>query len=229
MGSSSRVVLLTGASGGLGEPLAADLIEHGFVVVGVARSLKRAAGGGFVPLEADLTAEGAAKDVVARAVEKAGAIDAVVHALGGFAGGTPIEETDLATWRKMIDLNLGAAFALLREVVPVLKKRGRGGRIVAIGSRTGVEPAAGLSAYGVSKAGLVALVRTVALEVAASGITANVILPSVIDTPQNRAADPGANPAAWVTPGAIASLVRWLISEEARDVNGAALPMYGGA
>src|SRR5205807_1652610 len=83
------------------------------------------------------------------------------------------------------------------------------------------EPQAGLSAYGASKAALIALVKTVALEVAGTGVTANAILPSIIDTAQNRAMDPSADTTGWVKPASIASLARWLLSEEATSVNGA--------
>jgi NAD(P)-dependent dehydrogenase (short-subunit alcohol dehydrogenase family) len=92
-----------------------------------------------------------------------------------------------------------------------------------------VEPMANFAAYSVSKAALVALVKTVALEVKDSGITANVVLPSVIDTPANRAAMASANPSKWVTGESIAGLLVWLASDAARDVNGAAIPIYGRA
>jgi NAD(P)-dependent dehydrogenase (short-subunit alcohol dehydrogenase family) len=225
----SRVVLLTGASGGLGEPLAEDLLAHGFVVAGVARSMKSSPRTDrFLPIEADLVATDGARDAVRSAIERAGRIDALVHALGGFAGGEDVAHTDDATWHRMIDLNLWAAFSVFREVLPRFLEAKRG-RIVAIGSRVAVEPRAGLSAYGISKAGLVALVRTAALEVAGAGVTVNAILPSVIDTPQNRSMDPGADTSGWVKPSSIASCVRWLLSDGAADVNGAAIPMYGGA
>jgi NAD(P)-dependent dehydrogenase (short-subunit alcohol dehydrogenase family) len=103
------------------------------------------------------------------------------------------------------------------------------GRIVAIGSRTGVEPAAGLSAYGVSKAALIALMRTIAAEVRNSGVTANIVSPSVIDTPANRAASPAADFSKWVQPESIARLLVFVASDAAADVNGAVIPIYGRA
>jgi Dehydrogenases with different specificities (related to short-chain alcohol dehydrogenases) len=126
----------------------------------------------------------------------------------------------------MLNLNLNAAFYLCREV---LRHLDRGGRIVAIGSRAGVQPAAGLSAYGASKAALNALIQTIALEVKDDGITANVVLPSVIDTEANRA---GATPeqiAKWVAPESIAGVVYFLCSEAASNINGALIPVYGRA
>jgi NAD(P)-dependent dehydrogenase (short-subunit alcohol dehydrogenase family) len=114
----------------------------------------------------------------------------------------------------------------MRAALPALLAAGRG-RIVAVGSKTAIEPVATLSAYGVSKAGLVALVRTLALELKGTGITANAVLPSVIDTPANRAADPGADFSKWVAPESIAKLILWLASDAAADVNGAIIPIYG--
>jgi NAD(P)-dependent dehydrogenase (short-subunit alcohol dehydrogenase family) len=106
---------------------------------------------------------------------------------------------------------------------------GRYGRIVAVGSRAGVEPAANLSAYNVSKAGLNTLIRTVALEGREHGITANVVMPSTIDTPANREGMPTADFSRWVTPAAIAGQILWLSSEAASDVSGALIPVYGRA
>jgi NAD(P)-dependent dehydrogenase (short-subunit alcohol dehydrogenase family) len=109
-----------------------------------------------------------------------------------------------------------------------MTKAGKG-RIVAVGARPALDPMANFAAYSVSKTALVALVKTVALEVKDSGITANIVLPSVIDTPANRAAMPSADPSKWVTPQSIADLLVWLASDAARDVSGAAIPIYGRA
>jgi hypothetical protein len=111
------------------------------------------------------------------------------HVAGGFAYGGPIQETGDAVWDQMMDLNARAAFHVLRAAIPRMRERGSG-RIVAIGSRAGVEPQANIAAYAASKAALVSLVRTAALENRDLGITANVILPGTIDTEANRKADP---------------------------------------
>lgn len=155
-------------------------------------------------------------------------LDALVHVLGGFEGGDPVARMEASVWDRMLQLNLNAAFHMFRAALPGMLDAGHG-RILAVGSRTAVEPAAGLSAYGVSKAGLVALIRTIALEVKNQGVTANVVLPSVIDTPANRKAMPKADFAKWVRPESIAKLLVWLASEEAADVNGAVIPIYGKA
>jgi NAD(P)-dependent dehydrogenase (short-subunit alcohol dehydrogenase family) len=128
----------------------------------------------------------------------------------------------------MLGLNLRSAYTIFRAVLPGMVKAGKG-RMVAVGARAAIEPIANFAAYSVSKAALVALVKTVALEVKDSGITANAVLPSVIDTPANRAAMPAADASKWVTPESIAGLLVWLVSDAARDVNGAAIPIYGRA
>jgi NAD(P)-dependent dehydrogenase (short-subunit alcohol dehydrogenase family) len=218
-------VLITGASGGLGEAVTQSFLEHGHSVTGVARSWGEQTLS-FFAVEADLTTAAGCKRAVAEATALK-PVDALVHVVGGFSGGSPVQETDDAMWDQMMNINLRSAFLMFRAVLPAMVAAKRG-RIVAVGSRTGTEPAAGLSAYGVSKAGLVALVRTLALELKGSGVTANVVMPSIIDTAANRRAMPGADTSRWVKPQSIANLIGYLVSEEARDVNGAVVPIYGG-
>lgn len=226
---TGRVVLITGSSGGLGEGVTRSFLDSGATVAGVARSWGgKAPGGRFLAVEADLGQPEGCREAVDQVLHKAGRIDAVIHLLGGFAGGTPIQETADSTWQRMLSLNLSAAFFVFRAALPVLLSQGHG-RIVAIGSRAGLEPAAGLAAYNVSKAGLNALVKTAAAEVQGRGVTVNAVLPSIIDTEANRQAMPDADFTRWVKPAAIASLLLWLASDQAGDVNGALIPMYGKA
>jgi len=178
--------------------------------------------GNFHPIEADLTTVAGCRSVA----ERARPVDALVHVMGGFAGGTPVGATSDDDWRRMMDLNLNSAFYMIRELLPAMLEAGSG-RIVAVGSRTGVEPTANLSAYAVSKAALHTLIRTVALEVVGTGVTANAVLPGVIDTAANRKAMPRADYTRWVRPEAIAEVVLWLASAEAAEVNGALIPVYG--
>jgi NAD(P)-dependent dehydrogenase (short-subunit alcohol dehydrogenase family) len=219
-------ILITGASGGLGEAVVEAFLATGATVYGANRAWKNQPHSNprFHPIEANLT-EAAECDRVAKL---AGPVDALLHLVGGFDGGKPVAETPDETWDKILDLNLRSAQKIFRAVLPSMTKAGKG-RIVAVGSRAGVEPMANFAAYSVSKAALVTLVKTVALEVKDSGITANIVLPSVIDTPANRAAMPSADASKWVTPESIAGLLVWLASDAARDVNGAAIPIYGRA
>lgn len=216
-------VLVTGASGGLGTAVVEQFLSEGQTVIGVARSW-RTPDSRFQQIAADLTDAAAA----GRAAGEAGAVDVLAHVLGGFAGGAPVARTDGDTWDRMMNVNLRSAFLVFRAVLPGMLERGSG-RIVAVGSKGGVDPVPGLSAYGVSKAGLLYLVRTLALELKGTGVTANVVLPSTIDTQANHAAMPTADSKKWVPPASIAKVVSWLASGDARDVNGAAIPVYGDA
>ncbi len=217
---SGRVVLVTGASGGLGSAVVPAFAKEGAIVLPVARSA------GADGIAADLTSDAGAREAVRQAIGRAGRIDVLAHLMGGWAGGKPVAETDDGLWRSMLGMNLDAAFYVARAVLPNMTQAGRG-RILMVGSRTAVEPAAGSGAYNVAKAGLIALARTIAAEVKDSGVTCNVVLPSIIDTPANRAAMPKANHAKWVKPESIAALLVWLASDEAADVTGAAIPIYG--
>jgi NAD(P)-dependent dehydrogenase (short-subunit alcohol dehydrogenase family) len=126
----------------------------------------------------------------------------------------------------MFDANLNSAFHILRAVIPEMRKA-KAGRIIAIGSRQAEEPGPKLGAYSASKAALVSLIRTVALENKDAGITANVILPGTMDTPGNRKDMPGADVSQWVQPASVASLVVWLAGDGGKDVTGATIPVYG--
>jgi NAD(P)-dependent dehydrogenase (short-subunit alcohol dehydrogenase family) len=219
-------ILITGASGGLGKAVVEAFLATGATVYGAALAWKNQphSNPGFHPVEANLLQASECD----RVANLAAPVHTLLHLVGGFDGGKPVGETPDETWDKMLELNLRSAQMIFRAVLPAMTKAGKG-RIVAVGSRAAVEPMANFAAYSVSKAALVALVKTVALEVKDSGITANVVLPSVIDTPANRAAMASANPSKWVTGESIAGLLVWLASDAARDVNGAAIPIYGRA
>jgi NAD(P)-dependent dehydrogenase (short-subunit alcohol dehydrogenase family) len=225
---TNQVVVVTGATGGLGSAVVHAFLSEGAMVWGILgpSSPSRIADPNFATVAADLTVPAEAELAVRKVIETSGKIDVLLHLTGGFAGGKPVAETDDAAWNRMLDLNLHTAIHMARAVLPHMLQAGKG-RIVAIGSRTGVEPAAGLSAYGVSKAALIALIRTIAAEVRNSGVTANILLPSVIDTPANRAASPAADFSKWVQPESIARLLLFLASDDAADINGAVIPIYG--
>jgi NAD(P)-dependent dehydrogenase (short-subunit alcohol dehydrogenase family) len=219
------VVLITGASGGLGTAVVKAFLDSGASsVIGVDRSWRKhpTEDGRFQAIAADLLNPAECKQLA----ERVKPVDALIHVVGGFAGGKPIVETDDDEWRKMMDLNLHTAIFMVRAILPQMLEHNRG-RIVTIGSRAGVEPMANYGAYSVSKAAIISLIKTLALEIKETGVTANVVLPSVIDTPANRAAMPDADYSKWVTAESIAHLLVWLASGKAADVNGAVIPMYG--
>ena len=223
-----QVAIVTGANGGLGSEVTKAFLAAGATVVGIARSI--AAGEPhqslFYPVSANLTDPEEVQDHVTRLAEQFKKIDILVHVMGGFAGGSSVPETDDATWRKMIDINLNAAFYVLRAVVPVMR-RAEYGRIIAIGSRQAVQPAANVGAYSASKAALLSLVQTVAIENKDKNIQANVILPGTMDTTANRAAMPKARFEKWVKPEHVADLIVMLAGETGTEINGAAIPVYG--
>jgi NAD(P)-dependent dehydrogenase (short-subunit alcohol dehydrogenase family) len=230
MGESLRgqVAIVTGANGGLGTEVTKSLLAAGATVAGIARSIAvgEAHDNRFYPVSANLTDPQEVSELVARLAGQFGKIDVLAHVMGGFAGGAGVAETDDAMWQKMMDINLNAAFYVFRAVVPIMR-RGEYGRIIAIGSRQAVQPATGVGAYSASKAALVSLVQTVAIENKDKNIRANVILPGTMDTPANRAAMPAANFAKWVNPANVADLVVLLAGAAGEDITGAAIPMYG--
>jgi NAD(P)-dependent dehydrogenase (short-subunit alcohol dehydrogenase family) len=226
---TGRVALVTGANGGLGSQVTRALLEASAKVVGLAPKIRQSDFDhpNFTALPAAVDSLKAARQAADGVLNRFGRIDVLAHLVGGFAGGQTVVDTDDATFQNMFDLNVNTAFHIIRAVLPHMRKAGAG-RIIAIGSRAAENPGAGVAAYSASKAALVSLIRTVALENKDAGITANVILPGTIDTPANRKAMPGADAAQWVQPASIAGLIVWLAGDAAKDVTGAAIPVYGG-
>ena len=225
----NKVVLITGANGGLGAAVTNAFLDAGARVAGVAKQIRNSdfPNPNFIAYSAELGSADAARATVAAVIAKWERIDALVHLVGAFTGGTSVAETGDDALDQMLDGNLRTAFHMLRAVLPGMRSRGAG-RILAIGSRTAVDPQPMLGAYSASKAALVSLVRTVALENKDRGISANVILPGTMDTPINRAAMPKADPAKWVQPAQVASLLVHLVSDEASEISGAVIPILGG-
>jgi NAD(P)-dependent dehydrogenase (short-subunit alcohol dehydrogenase family) len=223
-----KIAVVTGANGGLGTFVTQALLDAGATVVGVSRDIQQSTfnSPAFTALPADLSTAAGATKMVASVIARFGRLDVLAHTVGGFTGGKSIAETDDATFQRMFDVNLNSTFYLLRAAIPALRNTGNG-RIIAIGSRAALEPGAGVGAYSASKAAMVSLIRTVALENKDAGLTANVILPGTIDTPTNRKAMPKADVSKWVQPATIASLIVWLAGEVGKDVDGAVIPVYG--
>jgi len=223
-----KVVLVTGANGGLGSYVTQAFLDADATVVGVSRKIQQSDFNSprFTALAGEISTAAGAESVVAKLVARFGRLDVVAHTVGGFAGGPSIAETEDATFQGMFEVNLNTTFYLLRAVLPAMRKS-RNGRIIAIGSRAALEPGAGVGVYSASKAAMVSLIRTVALENKDAGITANVILPGTMDTPANRKAMPNADVSKWVQPASVASLITWLAGDAGKDVNGAAIAVYG--
>jgi NAD(P)-dependent dehydrogenase (short-subunit alcohol dehydrogenase family) len=225
-----KIVLVTGANGGLGSHVTQAFLDAGANVVGTSRKIQQSefANRNFVAMAAELSTPQGANALVEQVVARFGRIDVLAHTVGGFAGGQSVAQTDDVTFQTMFDLNVNSTFYLLRAALPVMRDTGNA-RIIAIGSRAALVPGPAVGAYSASKAAMVSLIQTVALENKDAGLTANVILPGTIDTPTNRKAMPNADTSQWVRPSTIASLMLWLAGDAGKDVNGAVIPVYGGS
>ena len=224
----SKVVLITGANGGLGTFVTNSFLDAGAHVIGVSRAINDAdfPREGFSAMPAELSNGENARKLSEAVTAKHGRIDGLVHLMGGFTGGRPVADTDDVTLDRMLDINLRSAFYAIRAVLPQMRGQGAG-RIMTIGSKAAAEPAPMAGAYAASKAALVSLIRTVARENSDRAISANIVLPSTMDTPANRAANPQADFSKWVHPRQVAKLLVYLMSDQAWQVNGAVIPIYG--
>jgi len=223
-----KVVLVTGANGGLGAYVTQAFLDAGATVIGTSRKIQQSdfSSSSFTSLPAEISSRGDAQGLVDQVGARFGRLDVLAHMVGGFAGGQSIADTDDDTFQRMFDLNLNSVFHILRATIPALRQTGNG-RIIAIGSGAALEPGAGVGAYSASKAAMVSLIRTVALENKDAGLTANVILPGTMDTPANRRSIPNADFSKWVRPSTVASLITWLVGDAGKDINGAVIPVYG--
>jgi len=228
--SQQDVVIVTGAAGNLGAALCGVLARHGCRVVAVDRDAAKVRARvtpapALIVAPADLTDPAGCADVVARGTTAFGRVDALAHTVGGFAM-AGIADADPAFWETMRRVNLYTTLNMLRAVWPGMQAAGRGS-IVAIGAGPALRATAGMSAYAATKAAVLRLIESAADEGKPLGIRANAVLPGVIDTPQNRAAMPGADTAKWVTPEQVAEAIAFLLSDAASGITGALLPVTG--
>jgi NAD(P)-dependent dehydrogenase (short-subunit alcohol dehydrogenase family) len=228
MNLSGKVLAITGSDGALGQAAAATLSAYGATLALIEHASSPSTA---VPAGArryggiDLTQENAARAVMERVVKEAGRLDGLVNIAGGFrweelAGGT------LDSWDSMYRINLRTAVVSCQAALPFLLQSG-GGRIVNVGAMGAVKAAAGMGAYAASKAGVAKLTEALAEELKDRGITVNAILPSTLDTPKNRADMPRADFARWVAPAEAAEVIAFLVSDAARAVTGALIPVAG--
>ncbi len=230
-----KTIVLTGGTGGLGTALVRRLIGGDY----------RLAVTYLLPEEAikfedefdvsedqltltrlDATNSDAVKTFMAEVSDRWGGIHGLCALVGGWAGGRDVEETDDVRFERMLDLNLRSAFYAVRAAIPHLRETGWG-RIVLVGSRAALDFPTGQSAFNIAKAGVVALGKSVADEVSDAQITANVIMPSVIDTPATRESLPYADYVNWPTPDEIAAVAEFILTEESGVMTGALVPVYG--
>lgn len=234
-GLAGKIVIVTGAVGNLGLATARVLQKVGAKTVLVDRSNERLrenypdlisspdhllAGG------VDLANPDSLAQTVQTALARFGRIDSLVNTVGAWRGGKPAHETDLADWDFLFGVNVRTTLLCCRAVIPQMLRQSHGA-IVNVSSRDGLQGSAGYSAYSASKSAVLRLTESMAAELKNSNINVNCIMPGTIDTPQNRKAIPKGDFSKWVAPDAIAEVILFLISDAARAINGAAVPVYG--
>jgi NAD(P)-dependent dehydrogenase (short-subunit alcohol dehydrogenase family) len=228
-----RSAIVTGGTGGLGSAVVARLLDDGWRVVVpwiVEAELERLPEReGLELIQADLFDPEAVAGVVAQAARNTEApLRGVVNLVGGFAMGGRVHETGIDEFEKQFRLNLRPTYLVTAAAVSHLLDAGEGS-IVCVGTRAAIQPFSGAAGYIASKAAVIAFAQSVAAEYKHDGIRCNVILPSVIDTPANRASMPNADHERWVKPAEIAGVIAGLLSDDTRATSGAAVPVYGRA
>jgi NAD(P)-dependent dehydrogenase (short-subunit alcohol dehydrogenase family) len=230
-----RVAVVTGGTGALGGAVTRRLLQDGHRVATTCvhdEEVERLGadlgdvGSNLVVVKADVTDESSVTRALGEVRGQLGALEVLVHLVGAWHGGESVQEHSLETWRRIVDVNLTSAFLCCRAVLPEMLETGWG-RVVLVSSRTAKEGRVGQSAYAVAKEGVATLAEVIAEECCGSGVTANVIAPSVLDTTANRRAMPSADFTRWVTPDVAAAIVAFLISDAAGTLRGAWLPVFG--
>jgi NAD(P)-dependent dehydrogenase (short-subunit alcohol dehydrogenase family) len=232
-----KVAIVTGGTGALGGAVVGALLGAGAAVVAPHRrageleqlrtQLGLAADAPLSGMTLDLTDEAAVAQAFADAATRQGGVDILVNIAGGFGGGKPVHATPWSVWQQQLDQNLKTTVLACAAAVPHMLARG--GAIINVGTRTATQPGANLAAYAASKRAVVQLTEALAAELRDQNITANVILPSTIDTPANRQRDATAGGGRWVSPAAIAEVIVFLAGPGAQIISGASIPVYGRA
>jgi NAD(P)-dependent dehydrogenase (short-subunit alcohol dehydrogenase family) len=232
MNFTGRHVLITGAAGNLGRAVAQAFAAQGAALV-LADLKPEALQATFGTESADQRFLGVnllEREAVAVAVggvlASIGRIDVLCHLAGGFRMGEAVHETSSATWDWLLDLNARTLLHAAGAVVPHMLAAG-GGRIVTVGAFSARQGLAAMGAYTAAKASVIRLTEAMSAELREKNINVNCVLPTVIDTPQNRAAMPDADPVRWVAPADLAQVIVFLASDAARAVHGVALPVTG--
>ncbi|MEP7357720.1 MAG: SDR family NAD(P)-dependent oxidoreductase, partial [Anaerolineales bacterium] len=181
-----------------------------------------------LPYSVDVTQAASVAGWVAAIIEKWGRIDVLVNIAGGYKPGKPVAEMEESELDFMFNLNARSAFITCRAVIPHMLAQG-GGRIINIGAKAGLAAGRKSTAYAVSKAAVLRLTEALSAEVREQNINVNAVIPSTLDTPGNREAQPNADPSKWVAPEDLAAVIVFLASDAARAIHGAEIPVYGPA
>ena len=227
---TGRIFVITGASGVLGSAVAKAAAERGARVALIdfadhAEVLKDCGPDALMLGGVDLTDAVAASAAIDAVADRFGGLDALINVAGGFKWET-LENSLMVGWHRLFLMNVQTAANSSRAAIPYLR-RSAAGRIVNIGANGALKAAAGMGPYAASKAGVHALTESLAEELKADGVTVNAVLPSIIDTPTNRADMPKADFASWVSPSELAAAILFLASEEASAITGVLLPVTG--
>ncbi len=228
---SGQTVLVTGAAGNLGRAVAAAFAaaDARLVLVDLdGDALRQHFGDGAKHLLAptDLLERAEVDATVHSAIERFGRIDVACNLAGGFRMGAPVHETADPDWNFLFDVNTRTLLNVARAVVPQMLTAG-GGRLVNVGAFAAQKGTARMGPYCASKSAVIRLTESMSGELRERGVNVNCVLPTIIDTPENRAAMPEADPARWVAPGDLASVIVFLASPAARAIHGAAIPVSG--
>lgn len=229
------VVMVTGAAGNLGQAVVRAFESAGAKLVLVDRAPDRLprlypemvySPDHYLAVAVDLIDPQAVEAMAQESARLFGRVDVLANVAGGFRSGTPVHETPLETWDLMMDLNARSVLHTSRAVVPLMLEQ-RAGKIINVSARGALAGSARMGAYSASKSAVLRLTESLSAELKRGGINVNCVLPGTIDTPPNREAMPNADHSRWVAPEAIADVVLFLASDEARAVHGAAIPVYG--
>ena len=219
-----RVVMITGAAGHLGRAVAKAFDELGASLVLLDAREEKPASHLFV--RTDLRDPQSVQRAADQALERFGRIDVLCNIAGAFRMGSPVHETKDADWDFLFDVNAKSVLHVSRAVVPAMLKAG-GGRIINIGAFAAQKGAAAMGAYVASKSAVIRITESMAAELREKNINVNCVLPTIIDTPDNRAAMPKADPRRWVSTQDLAAVIVFLASDAARAIHGAAIPVTG--
>jgi NAD(P)-dependent dehydrogenase (short-subunit alcohol dehydrogenase family) len=226
-----RTVLVTGAAGNLGRAVAAAFFRRGGNLVLAARTRSQLENA-YTRDErrlfvcADLLDFAQVEAAGRAAIERYGRIDVLCNIAGAFRMGPPVHETPDELWQAMLDLNARSVINTVRAVVPGMIAAGAG-KIVNVGAAAALSGKANMGPYCAAKSAVIRLTESMAAELRSKGINVNCVLPGIIDTPENRAAMPGADASLWVAPEALAEAIVFLASEAARAIHGASIPVVG--
>jgi len=232
MSFAGQTVMITGAAGNLGQAVADAFAAAGANLAlldlndASLAKVATAGAGDVLRQRVDLSDSASVAAAVGAATARFGRIDAVCNLAGGFQMGEKVHEIPADKWNFMMELNAGSVLRMSQAVVPQMLKQG-GGRIVNIGANSALAGKAEMAAYIASKSAVIRLTESMAAELRMHNINVNCVLPSIIDTPQNRAAMPKADPKKWVAPEALADVLLFLCSPAARAIHGAAIPVVG--